>query len=191
MKVSAAASFGRSRNSRGSRASSISSNIAAISDAFIVTRISRTLLYFFCAISASIVSVNVTVFSAMIPSSFFIPQRKAQIPSAQRTTNARKPCFVPSVPILPVLLPLLLPASIVSPPLAWSFRAGRLPRRFAVPLYSVGVSASFRAKIPAPDLQFLRGDYPCRLAVPLYSAGVPASFRAKILWIRRGGRRKA
>ena len=65
-KVSAASSLGKSRNSSGSLASGIPSKIAAISEAFMVTRMSRSVVYFFPSTRAARVSSRVTTaFSAI------------------------------------------------------------------------------------------------------------------------------
>ena len=68
--VSAARSFGSSRNRRGRVCSSRSSNNAAISAGFMVTRMSRRAGYFFCWVSASMVFSRVALRSAIGPSSF-------------------------------------------------------------------------------------------------------------------------
>ena len=63
-KVSAASSFGSRRNSRGSISGSRSSNSAAISAAFIVTRMSRSVPYFLDSISEVIAVAKLAISSS-------------------------------------------------------------------------------------------------------------------------------
>ena len=63
--VSAACSLGSSRNSSGSRSSGSASNSAATSDGFIVTRISRSVKYFFSSNNKAMVRSIVLVYSAI------------------------------------------------------------------------------------------------------------------------------
>ena len=89
--VSAASSFGSSRKSRGSFSSGISSNTAAMSWAFMVTRMSRNVVYFLPSTrAASVTSIVTTGLSAIgISSQLFVSERRALRSRAGSKTHRR------------------------------------------------------------------------------------------------------
>ena len=85
-KVSAASSLGSSRKSSGSLASGKSSKIAAMSEAFMVTRISRRVVYFLPSARAARVSSSVTTARSAIG----ISSHTFSFQSAARSVSSRK-----------------------------------------------------------------------------------------------------